>query len=103
VPEAAYAWLGLRVVEVVPSPKFQLQEATSPFGSVLVSVKPQVSALHEEVKEAEGGSAGPLLPTANTRSSRPSSLPVTYRKDRSPVGGRGREQRGRRGPLKGSP
>ncbi|WNG34051.1 hypothetical protein F0U61_10695 [Archangium violaceum] len=28
---------------------------------------------------------------------------LTYRKDRSPVGGRGREQRGRRGPQKGSP
>jgi hypothetical protein len=37
------------------------------------------------------------------RSKRATAAISTYRKDRRPVGGRGREQSGRRGPLKGSP
>jgi hypothetical protein len=38
-------WLGFCAVDVLPSPKFQLQETTLPSLSVLVSVKLQVSPL----------------------------------------------------------
>ena len=55
VPPAAYACTTFWLVDVVPSPKLQLQATTLPSGSVLVLVKVQLSPVQFDVNAAVGG------------------------------------------------
>jgi hypothetical protein len=68
-------WLGLCVVEVLPSPKFQLQPVTVPSESELASVKLHVRPEHDSVNEATGGTFVGLLPTAPPKPLAPKGVP----------------------------